>query len=93
MEFDAVEEDLKDRSQTQNFDAEVWKQARETIYTQTQEILSNDSSPEDVYVLLDDNFYYKSMRKPYYRLAAEFNKTSSDRVIIYCEILVEVSTV
>ena len=90
LEFDLVEENIQKQKQAEGFDAEIWKQAREEIHLQVQEILSQQCTSGDIYVLLDDNFYYKSMRKPYYKLAAEFNKVNSERVSVFCEIHLQV---
>lgn len=55
IEFDQVELELNGGT----FSSEKWQASREQSMKRAKESTAN-------YVILDDNFYYRSMRKPYY---------------------------
>lgn len=66
-------------------DASAWKTQRSEILNQVERLVTQlqseqrSSAPQrNVVILLDDNFYYRSMRKPYYRLAQQCEFYSDD---------------
>ena len=60
IEFDQVELELNGGA----YSSEKWQASREQSMKRAKESTAK-------YVILDDNFYYRSMRKPYYYLARE----------------------
>ncbi|TNV74997.1 hypothetical protein FGO68_gene16181 [Halteria grandinella] len=79
IEYDMIERELLD-GQT-GFDASIWQKARQIAYEKCRQAIDTDKTQ---LVILDDNFYYKSMRKPYYSLSRELS-------IGYLEIHLQVS--
>ena len=68
IEFDDIEDKLN-----KGFTASVWKESRQIAFNKARDLLIEPpTSP--IIILLDDNFYYKSMRKSFYKLAIEANK-------------------
>lgn len=67
--FDAVEADL--RAGTTEWDVEAWRSARVAAFAACQRALCAplDSRAFRRLVLVDDNFYYRSMRKPFFQMA------------------------
>jgi len=57
------------RSEAAVFEPAIWRAAREQVFAQAQEIIA--SGEGKLLLILDDNFYYRSMRKPWRRLARE----------------------
>lgn len=66
IEFDKLERELD--KEGSEFSIEHWQAARDTAFQQCSEALVR----QDVrVVVMDDNFYYRSMRKRYFHLARE----------------------
>jgi tRNA uridine 5-carbamoylmethylation protein Kti12 len=59
IEFDQIERSLREHAD--KFDPCIWRRARRIVHEKVSELRSN---PE-ILILLDDNFYYKSMRKKF----------------------------
>ena len=54
------------------FDAEIWKKSRKKAFDLVESMISG-SDGEYIIVLVDDNFYYSSMRYPFFKLAKRRN--------------------
>lgn len=65
VEYDKLEELL---TGSEYFQPEKWKESREVAIERTIQFIENHQL--DV-LILDDNFYYKSMRKPFYQLSRD----------------------
>ncbi|CAD7939313.1 unnamed protein product [Amoebophrya sp. A120] len=74
-EYDKLEQEL-----STVFDPEKWREARGAVVTNVRNALAGEKGrdPDDGVIkkctihLLDDNFYLRSMRKPFFQLAREF---------------------
>eukprot|EP00928_Gymnodinium_smaydae_P070878 TRINITY_DN54624_c0_g1_i1.p1 TRINITY_DN54624_c0_g1~~TRINITY_DN54624_c0_g1_i1.p1 ORF type:complete len:329 (-),score=62.96 TRINITY_DN54624_c0_g1_i1:48-1034(-) len=73
--YDKIEAELRGSNAT--FDPATWKAARERASDMVGKLLEGskgagiDGAPRRCVVLLDDNMYYRSMRKQWYHLARE----------------------
>lgn len=67
IEYDALEEELD-----QGDPIDMWRQARTSALQQLQECLETN---ENTLVILDDNFYLRSMRKQVYQVCQPFATT------------------
>eukprot|EP00826_Nyctotherus_ovalis_P038124 TRINITY_DN3552_c0_g1_i3.p1 TRINITY_DN3552_c0_g1~~TRINITY_DN3552_c0_g1_i3.p1 ORF type:complete len:228 (-),score=42.74 TRINITY_DN3552_c0_g1_i3:22-705(-) len=65
IELDGIERELKEEFHVPSteYDNEIWRKAREMAYKRAEEMVLKCDL-----VVVDDNFYYESMRKPYFRL-------------------------
>lgn len=62
------------------FTPKEWKQKRKTMWETANELITkNNKSDKKRVILLDDNFYYSSMRHEYFQLARKYE-------ISYCQI-------
>eukprot|EP00439_Symbiodinium_sp_Y106_P051350 s100_g6.t2 len=68
--YDEVEQQM--RSEQSKFDPEAWQQARAKVASDVRSMLEVCSASEErVVIVLDDNMYYRSMRKRWYHLCRE----------------------
>ncbi|CEL92379.1 unnamed protein product [Vitrella brassicaformis CCMP3155] len=80
MSFDDVEDELRQRRHDPSharegedldvFDPDVWREARSVAVTRTRQLLQEDGDSHTC-VIVDDNFYRRSMRKAFAKLARE----------------------
>ncbi len=69
IEVDTLERELKAKSPAkEGFSADTWKEAREAAFDAVSE-LAKSGAKTPTAVVVDDNLYYASMRKPYLQLA------------------------
>jgi len=76
IELDLVENSLKKEKpkKTENFDSEIWKNSRDFAIQNTEDIIKKAKLEQLCNIILvDDNFYYESMRKPYIHLCQKYN--------------------
>ena len=68
--YDEVEQQM--RSEQSKFDPEAWQQARAKVASDVRSMLEACSASEErMVIVLDDNMYYRSMRKRWYHLCRE----------------------
>lgn len=72
VELDRVYDELrkeKDAEESdQNFDLGAWRNSRERAFAMVESKLSEDEG-KTRFILVDDNFYYQSMRHTFFRVA------------------------
>ena len=68
--YDEVEQGL--RFDQSKFDPDTWQQARMKVVSDVRQLLEASSASEHgMVIVLDDNMYYRSMRKRWYHLCRE----------------------
>lgn len=68
VEYDLIFE--QENGNEFQFNVDIWKKSRDKALERVLKIISNKSDYPLV-VIVDDNFYYTSMRYIYYKLAKE----------------------
>jgi tRNA uridine 5-carbamoylmethylation protein Kti12 len=74
----------------ETWSADAWHASKKHAYAEAKRILSasvGSKENENLVILVDDNFYYKSMRRRYYQLCQEFECLF---LILYLQVPLEV---
>lgn len=76
VEFDVIEERLKKENGVEEFKIDLWQLARTSAYEYIDQLLTQklDVGKKRL-IIVDDNMYFGSMRKLYFKLA---QKSKSD---------------
>ncbi|CAI2375073.1 unnamed protein product [Moneuplotes crassus] len=82
IEYDKIEDEI-----SSEFEPEKWKETRSIAFGNISSLLEQKVSIPTI-ILVDDNFYYKSMRKEFYKLVIQANKNLED-TIRYTEIFID----
>lgn len=73
----------------ETFDIQIWKKTRIQMFEKVEKLLENKSQKKiekSLIILIDDNMYYKSMRKTFFKLALKcfFFFFSFKNLIFFC---------
>ncbi|KAG2392651.1 hypothetical protein C9374_011376 [Naegleria lovaniensis] len=88
LEYDQVLRNHQEQKNIMDFSSELWKESRQVVEKQTIELVENYLSSQDdksMVIILDDNFYYKSMRHEFVQICRNYT-LSNVQLLLKCPV-------